>query len=90
MDYVGPDTSRDTVFREKPMKADPPPTGIGSASLMRFRFSFVEWARTQENIEAWRELSEQHKLRDSEWKDVGSIFGRADFCLHRPYSNLLR
>lgn len=90
MEYTGPDTSEDATYREKPMKADPPPTGKGSASLMRFTFSFVEWARNQENIDAWKELAKQHDLRESEWKDVGSIFGRADFCLHRPYSNLLR
>ena len=90
MNYVGPDTSEDAEFRLKPMKAEPPPHGRGSASLMRSKFSFVDWAKDPVNVEAWKELSRQHQLRDSEWTDVGSIFGRADFCLLRPYSNLLR
>jgi hypothetical protein len=90
IEYVGPDTSKDATFRLKPMKADPPPHGRGPASLMRSKFSFVDWARDPVNVDAWRQLSREHNLRDSEWKDVGSIFGRADFCLLRPYSNLLR
>lgn len=90
MEYTGPDTSKKTQFREKAMKYEPPPSGRGSANIMRFKFSFVEWARNQENINAWEELARQHNLREAEWKDVGSIFGRADFCLHRPFSNLLR
>lgn len=90
MEYIGPDTSKETQFREKAMKYEPPPHGRGPASKMRFKFSFVEWARKQENVDAWKELAKKHDLRDSEWKDVGSIFGRADFCLHRPFSNLLR
>ena len=52
MEYTGPDTSTDASFRETPMKADPAPHGRGPASMMRYKFSFVEWARKQENIDA--------------------------------------
>lgn len=90
MEYVGPDTSGTVQFREKNMKYEPPPHGRGSRSVMRYKFSFVEWAKDPESVAAWKEIAEQHKLRDSEWKDVSSIFGRADFCLHRPYASVLR
>ena len=90
MSYSGPDMSKETQFREKTMKYEPPPHGRGLRSLMRYKFSFVEWAKDPDNIAAWRELVSKHGLRDEEWKDVGSIFGRADFCLHRPYPSILR
>ena len=88
MEYTGPDTSSDAGFKEQSMKYEPPPHGRGPKSLMRFKFSFVEWAKKQENIDAWKDLAKTHGLRESEWKDVGSVFGRANFCLHRPYSSV--
>ena len=90
IDYNGPDASKTIEFREKGMKYEPPPHGRGSKSLMRYKFSFVEWAKDQKNIEAWNALASKHELRDSEWHDVGAIFGRADFCLHRPYPSIMR
>lgn len=89
MDYVGPDTSSDAKFCEQGMEYEPPPHGRGGRSVMRYKFDFVEWAQSPENVEAWGELAEEHKLRESEWKDVGSIFGRANFCLRRPYPSIL-
>jgi len=89
MEYTGPDTSSSAQFHEKGMPADPPPHGHGSRSVMRYKFSFVGWAKDPEILEAWKELVTQHKLRDADWSDVGSVFGRADFCMRRPYSNLL-
>ncbi|KAK3719657.1 hypothetical protein LTR37_004194 [Vermiconidia calcicola] len=88
MEYVAPDTSDKAQFREKAMKAEPPPHGKGSKNVMRYKFSFVEWAKTSEVIAAWKELVTKHQLRDAEWSDVGSVFGRADFCLHRPYPSI--
>ncbi|KAF2478710.1 NAD dependent epimerase/dehydratase family protein-like protein [Neohortaea acidophila] len=89
MDYIGPDDGSAAKFQEQGMKCDPPPHGRGRRSMMRFKFSFVEWAKSSENVQAWKELSEKHGLRDAEWKDVGSIFGRANFCLHRPYASVM-
>ena len=90
MQYSGPDTSIDVQWHEKGMKAEPPPHSMGRKSTMRYRFSFVEWAQDPENQAAWRELASKHGLTNSEWKDIGSIFGRADFCLHRPYASIMR
>lgn len=90
MSYTGPETSPSGGWRERGMPAEPPPHGLGGRSLMRYRFSFVEWAQDPENQTAWRELAAKHGLKGSEWKDVGSIFGRADFCLHRPYGSIMR
>jgi len=90
MPWTGPDTSGTVEWRERSMKADPPPHGLGGSSVTRFRFSFVEWAQDPENVAAWKELAAKHGLREAEWKDVGSIFGRADFCLHRPYPSVMR
>ena len=90
MSFTGPETGQDTRWKEKSMKVSPPPHGMGHASTMKFRFSFVEWAKEEQNVQAWRELAKEHGLRESEWWDVGSVFGRADFCLHRPYSSVMR
>ena len=89
MDYTGPDTSSDAKYYEKGMKYEPPPHGKGSRNVMRYKFDFVEWAQDSENIAAWKELTARHNLRESEWKDVGSIFGRANFCLRRPYPSVM-
>lgn len=90
MEYTGPPASETTPFKTKAMKYEPPPHGKGQRSLMKYRFSFVEWAKDEKNVEAWRELVQRFGLRADEWKDVGSVFGRADFCLHRPYASILR
>lgn len=90
MDWTGPDTSSTAEYLEKGMKSEPPPSGKGSRSVMRYKFSFVDWAKQSENVQAWRELVSKHQLRDDEWKDIGSVFGRADFCLHRPYASIMR
>ncbi len=90
IEYVGPDTGSNASLIETGMKHEPPPHGRGGRSIMRHKFSFVEWAKSQENIEAWRELTKTYELRESEWKDVGSVFGRANFCLHRPYPSVMR
>jgi len=90
MPYTKPDTS--AHFKEKGMPADPPSHGMDGRSVLKFRFTFVEWAKDPANVAAWRELAEKHQLRESarEWKDVGSVFGRADFALLRPYPSLMR
>ena len=90
MEYTGPDTASTAHYGEKGMKYEPPPHGKGTRSLMRYTFSFVDWAKDSRNVAAWKELASSHKLRDSELKDVGSVFGRADFCLHRPYPSIMR
>ncbi|KAK4544509.1 hypothetical protein LTR36_004081 [Oleoguttula mirabilis] len=90
MPYTGPETGSDVEYKEKSMPGSPPPHGMGGeASVMRYRFSFVEWAKQAENVNAWKELAQRHALRDGEWKDIGSIFGRADFALLRPYPSLM-
>lgn len=91
MDFEGPDTSKGAHFYEKGMKYEPPPHGRGSRSVMRYKFDFVDWARDPVNIAAWDELTSLHSLKESSWrKDVGSVFGRASFALHRPYPSILR
>lgn len=90
MEYSGPETEDAGQRREKGMKVEPPPHGMGGRSMLRYRFSFVEWAKQEQDVRAWRELAERHGLRESEWRDVGSVFGRADFCLHRPFSSVMR
>ena len=91
IEYTGPKSSSEGVqFKEKGLKYETPPHGKGSRSLMRYTFSFVDWAKDPENSKAWNELAVKHKLRESELKDVGSVFGRADFCLHRPFASIMR
>lgn len=90
MPYTGPDTDPELEYKEKGMPASPPPHGMGGRSVMRYRFSFVEWAKQQENVNAWRDMAQRHNLREGEWKDVGSVFGRADFALLRPYPSVMR
>ena len=90
IEYAGPDTKNPQKFRGAAMGCDPPPHGRGGKSLMKYKFSFVEWAKQKENVEAWQELAKIHGLKDSEWQDVGSVFGRADFCLRRPFSSIMR
>lgn len=58
--------------------------------MLRYRFSFVEWAQEEENVQAWKELADAHGLREREWRDVGSVFGRADFCLQRGFASIMR
>ncbi|KAK5118686.1 hypothetical protein LTR85_007892 [Meristemomyces frigidus] len=90
MPYTGPSTKSDVEYKEKPMPGSSPPHGLGGEpSVMKYRFSFVEWAKQPENVSAWKALAEKHGLRESEWKDIGSIFGRADFALLRPYPSLM-
>lgn len=90
MEYTGPVDASKTTMREKGMKYEPPPHGKGPRSLLRFKFSFIEWAKDPEILAAWKTLVREHDLRDADWSDVGSVFGRADFCLHRPYPSILR
>ncbi|KAK4927306.1 hypothetical protein LTR49_005972 [Elasticomyces elasticus] len=79
MPYTGPETN-DAVegWREAAMPAEPPPHGLGKRTVRRYRWSFVEWAQQQENVQAWEHLTEEHGLKGGPWKDVGAIFGRAD------------
>jgi len=90
MPYTGPATDPSVEYKEKGMPGSPPPHGMGDRSVLRYRFSFVDWAKQPENVQAWKELAEKHGLRESEWQDVGSVFGRADFALLRPYPSLMR
>lgn len=90
MEYTGPQFDRDAVYTEKNMPVDRAPNGISGESKMRFRFSFVDWANDVQNLRAWEELAIEHELRDRQWRDVGSIFGRADFALLRPYASNMR
>ena len=90
MSYVGPDVSPNPGFRERVLKYEPPPHGRGTRNVSRYKFSFVEWAKDPSHVRAWQELATKHHLRQSEWKDVGSIFGRADFCLQRSYASIMR
>jgi hypothetical protein len=90
MPWTGPADPSDSSLRSKGMKYEPPPHGRGPRSTMKFKFSFVEWAKDPTNVSAWQQLVRQHGLRDEAWSDVGSVFGRADFCLHRPYPSILR
>ena len=90
MDYTTPDDSPDTQWIEKPMKHEPPPRGFGKRGVIRLKFSFVDWAKQEENVNAWKELCAKHNLRAGKWKDVGSVFGRVDWCLGRSYSSVLR
>ncbi|KAK5172785.1 uncharacterized protein LTR77_002905 [Saxophila tyrrhenica] len=89
MDYTGPVDASTTQMQEKGMPWATPPHGKGSRSTMRFTFSFVEWAQQPKNVAAWKELVTQHGLTDDDWSDVGSVFGRANFALHRPYPSIL-
>lgn len=89
MEYIGPADPAKEQLQEKGMKAEPPPHGKGERSMMRYRFSFVEWAREEDNIAAWKALVKQHDLRDAEWSDVVSVFGRADFALTRSFPSIL-
>lgn len=88
--YTGPETHDSTSWRKKGMKYSPPPHGRGERSMLRYRFSFVEWAQEEENVQAWKELADAHGLREREWRDVGSVFGRADFCLQRGFASIMR
>ena len=90
MEYTGPSSTSEVEFNEKGLKYEPPPHGKGPRSVMRYTFSFVDWAKDPHNNTAWKELASKHKLRESELKDVGSVFGRADFCLHRPFASIMR
>lgn len=89
MEYTGPVTEDDGKWRLRTMKVEAP-HGQGGRGSFRYRFSFVEWAKDLENINAWKELAARHSLRESEWRDVGSIFGRADFCLQRNFASVMR
>ena len=89
--WTGPETDPAFEWREKRLKAAPPPHGWGTEpSVLKFKFDFVEWANREENWAAWAELAKTHGLREGEWRDVGSVFGRANFCLHRPFPSVLR
>lgn len=89
MESTGPQIEDDGRWRERSMKMQAP-QGYGGKTTFRYRFSFAEWARDQENVAAWKELAERHGLRESEWRDVGSVFGRADFCLQRNFASVMR
>lgn len=86
-----PESEGEVRYKEKPMPGEEPPHGLGGGpSVMRYTFSFVDWAKQTENVEAWKRLAEKHGLRESEWRDLGSVFGRADFALLRPYASVMR
>ncbi|TKA78924.1 hypothetical protein B0A55_03926 [Friedmanniomyces simplex] len=83
--YTGPETDETAAgWREAAMPAEPPPHGLGKRTVRRYRWSFVEWAKQEENVRAWEALTEKHKLTGGEWKDVGAIFGRADVGTSAP------
>ncbi|KAK0312116.1 hypothetical protein LTR01_003030 [Friedmanniomyces endolithicus] len=83
--YTGPETDENAAgWREAAMPAEPPPHGLGKRTVRRFRWSFVEWAKREENVRAWEELTEKHGLTGGEWQDVGAIFGRADAGTSAP------
>lgn len=88
IEYTGP--SHDTAYRERPMPGDPAPNGLMGRSVMRSRFSFVAWGKDPGNQLSWKQLAERHGLRDEGWDDIGSIFGRADFALLRPFASIMR
>jgi len=90
IEYIGPDTEKDTQFKEVATPYEPPPRGFGPRAIMKFRFSFVEWAKRSEVTQAWKELAEKHDLQHEQLKDIESVFGRADFALARSFSSVLR
>lgn len=48
---------------------------------IRLRFSMVDWANKPEVQQAWKELAQEHGLRDQQLRDVDRIFTFADAAL---------
>ena len=54
---------------------------------MRFKFTFVEWAKRPENKKAWEEISQKHGLKINPFDEskVERIFSFLDFGALIPY-----
>jgi hypothetical protein len=87
--YTGPDMSESANFKETESKYAV--RGYGPKGKFRYKFSFVDWAKSQEVQNAWKELTAKHGLQQRDiLKDVGPTFGRVDFGLQRSFSSVLR
>ena len=53
-------------------------TRYGPNPAIKYRFSFTEWAKQPEVVQAWKDLAEQHHLREKSLGDVDRIFGFMD------------
>lgn len=57
------------------------PCSFGPPMTIRLRFSMVDWANKPEVQQAWKELAQEHGLRDQQLRDVDRIFTFADAAL---------
>lgn len=92
--WEGPDVSPDAKFHEISTPYSPPPRGFGPRGKLRFKFSFVEWARQHETIAAWKDISRNAGCKVTELGDADAIhriFGVLDAAMtvtwNTTYSN---
>ncbi|KAH6684350.1 hypothetical protein B0J14DRAFT_572673 [Halenospora varia] len=81
MECVPPDDN--AKYQEIAFPHSPPPRGFGPASTLCIQYTFFEWAQRPENQEAWKELTQKHKLKGTlfeELKKLKEVFSALDFA----------
>jgi hypothetical protein len=53
----------------------------GPPSVHKFAFTLTNWAKEPENVEAWKEIMDSHKLTHNPFDDVEAHFPFADGAL---------
>lgn len=66
------------------------PRGYGPKGITRRKFRTVNWAQKEEVRQAWKELVEEHGLKEGLLEDVERVFGFLDGTLCRPAALLFR
>ncbi|KIW50479.1 hypothetical protein PV05_12064 [Exophiala xenobiotica] len=85
IDYTLPEVGTEG-FQEVPMGFKKN-LSIAPMPILRFKFSFVQWAERPENKTAWKELMEIHGLRGNPFgESLQRIFEFLDFAVLPPFS----
>ena len=64
----------------------PPPRGFGGPGVIRSSFSFLDWSKTPEVLQAWEDLSKKHDLKGSPFGDKAlDTFGLLDGEISAPW-----
>lgn len=64
---------------------DPPPRGFGPPAIIRYRWTWVAWAKQQEVQQAWKEIAKTHSLEVKELDNVDRVFGFLDGSVLSPF-----
>ena len=79
-----------TAYATLTLPHNTPPRRFGGPGVLKASFSFLEWSKQPEVLQAWEELSKKHSLRGSPFGDKApDTFGLLDVEISPPWPRSL-